>query len=310
MAAATWFAAAAPPARAVDAHSTTLDASHRRQARGLLAALDLRDDGQLDNADLLQAAEKLDVAVGGVVGPHDVDRLLAAQRAGAGPVLRRLGLDFGTRVDEEDVRHAAARIHLDVGRHVDPADVRRLVEVGTTPSVVARYATTLTARAAAIAAMPFATVGAVALLPPSHHVRLVGFHQAASGRADELAPTARPGMRTLPSRGRGTGRHTAADVAVAPGTTVVAPVTGRVVTVEHYALYGRYDDLRLTIVPSSDPGRVVTVLHVVGARVAVGDEVVAGETPIAAEAHQLPFTSQIDEWAGHGPHVHVELRAR
>ena len=311
----TWLVASAPAIATTGTATAPSSANRwttarRHQARALLDALGLSFGTSVDDGDLRRAADRLDVAVGAHVSPADLARMLAAQRARAAGVLTRLGIDYGTRVDAADVRRGATRVGLDVGTRVDPADVSRLIAVGSSPGVVARYTTSRRARSAALAQLPFATLGAVALLPPSHHVRLIGFHQAASHTADELTPTDRAGLTTLPSRGRGTSRHSAADVAVVANTTVVAPVTGTVLAVEHYALYGRYDDLRLRFAPAADPTRIVTVLHVVGARVGVGDTVEAGVTPIADHAHQLPFTSQIDEVAGRGPHVHVEVHPR
>lgn len=159
---------------------------------------------------------------------------------------------------------------------------------------------------------PFAAVGTIELLVPSRSARLIGFHQASYPTALAMGPLEgeAPSMRTLPTRGRPTPPRSAVDVAVVPGTPVIAPVTGTVEEVRSYALYGKYPDQRVEITPKVDPSKEVTVLHVSRASVARGDEVVAGETPIAGEATQFPFESQIDRFAGPGPHVHVEVSTR
>lgn len=60
----------------------------------------------------------------------------------------------------------------------------------------------------------------------------------------------------------------------------------------------------------TDPGLLVSVLHVTGPTVRVGSRVVAGETPLAQHATQFPFDSQIEWLTGSAPHVHIEVRRR
>ena len=129
--------------------------------------------------------------------------------------------------------------------------------------------------------------------------------------AQELEPGSTAiSASTLNTRKRGTGDRTAADVVVQPGTTVVAPVTGTVVTAGPYRLYCAYDDETVVIEPDGHPGWRVTLFHLQGVLVAAGLRVEAGVTPVATQAHQLPFRSQVDRLATASPpwpHVHVEI---
>lgn len=158
---------------------------------------------------------------------------------------------------------------------------------------------------------PFAQVGDVVLVHPSSAVEHIGFHQSSNDGAQELTalPTAvRPS--TLRTRARGTQPQTAADVVVQPGTQVRAPVSGTVVKAGPYRLYCAYDDQTVEIVPDSHPAWKVVVLHLQGVVVTAGQHVDAGVTPIAQQAHQLPFPSQVDRLKTASPawpHVHIEV---
>jgi hypothetical protein len=157
---------------------------------------------------------------------------------------------------------------------------------------------------------PYATAGAVQLVHPVALVDLVGFHESGhdGGRQQEpLATAVRP--RTLPSRYRGTGSRTAADIVVPPDTAVRSPVTGTVKAAGTYALYCRYRDDKVVIRPDAAPDLEVTVLHITGVQVQAGDRLVAGITQLAPRATLLPFESQVDRETGtpRWPHVHVEV---
>jgi murein DD-endopeptidase MepM/ murein hydrolase activator NlpD len=175
-----------------------------------------------------------------------------------------------------------------------------------------------------------ARTGEVRIVAEGSMVELVGFHESSSSAALGLDP-ARPvvsrhtgvtadapgdegPVMVLPTRGRAGGPTSAIDLAVAPGVEVPAPVTGEVVEVADFSLYGRTRDVLVRIRAADDPSIVVTAMHLVDPLVEVGDRVEGGVTPIAASARQLPFDSQIDRFtAAHrgqaGPHVHLEVRA-
>lgn len=173
----------------------------------------------------------------------------------------------------------------------------------------------------------FALVEGEPLVSPTDNVRGVGFHEINTpngvplepvgdvranlnpGKVAALPPdTAGEAYMILPPRNRAGAGTRAADVRVNHGDQVHAVVTGRVRKVTDYALYGRYPDQVVDIVPAAKPHLVVRMYHLEGVSVAEGQEVVAGETVVAASGRQLPFESQIDRYAGHGPHVHVEVR--
>ena len=112
----------------------------------------------------------------------------------------------------------------------------------------------------------------------------------------------------MASRGRATSPTSAVDIALAEGIEVASPVTGTVLDVSRYALYGKTSDVMVRIRPDSNPDVLVTVFHLVDPTVGPGDAVVAGETVIAGGPRALPFGSQIDKFVGHaGPHVHVQV---
>ncbi|MEX0659992.1 MAG: cell wall-binding repeat-containing protein [Egibacteraceae bacterium] len=155
----------------------------------------------------------------------------------------------------------------------------------------------------------YATVGAISLHLPARDVDLIGFHQASHPGARHQSPrsTATPHM-VLPTRDRGTGSHTAADVVVDPADPVLAPVAGRVVRAGSYPLYCRYHDDFVVIEPDERPGWEVKMLHLHGLQVGVGDRVEPTRTVIAAGARVLPFESQVDRYStARWPHVHLEV---
>lgn len=63
------------------------------------------------------------------------------------------------------------------------------------------------------------------------------------------------------------------------------------------------------IEPDNAPGWEVKVFHMETIYVQVGDELVAGVTPISPNSRRLPFVSQVDEFTAEpsNPHVHIEV---
>lgn len=175
------------------------------------------------------------------------------------------------------------------------------------------------------------TVGGLELFLPSAEPVIVGYHEAAAvsavpvrpvGQLDEDRNTTRtdlPGDATagrpylvLSSRGRAAGPTSAADVVMRDDDPVLAAVTGTVVDVRSYLLYGSHQDQRIEIVPADRDDVRVVMIHVRGAQVAIGDVVVGGVTPVAASVRRFPFSSQVDretepERLGH---VHLEVQPR
>jgi murein DD-endopeptidase MepM/ murein hydrolase activator NlpD len=102
---------------------------------------------------------------------------------------------------------------------------------------------------------------------------------------------------------------TAVDVGADPGTPVYAPVSGTVLEVRPYWLYGEHKDFEVHISPSGWPEVDVVLIHVDRVVVEKGDEVVGGMTQIA-EIRNLSDEitvqlSQFDERGGN--HTHMQL---
>lgn len=193
------------------------------------------------------------------------------------------------------------------------------------PAVPAGASRELTGREASKNAV-FANMRGLRLTLPHRAPILVAFHQASKPEALTLNPigrliandnpsftpgrnTAGPGYRILSSRGRGRPPTSAVDIVVPKGALIAAPVSGRVVEVRQYPLYGRMLDWRIAIQPSGYPLLEVVLIHVERPRVAVGDRVVAGQTPLGV-VRQLGFTSQVDYVTNkHLPHTHIEVKS-
>lgn len=175
----------------------------------------------------------------------------------------------------------------------------------------------------------FARHDAMHLFTPSADPVHVGFHEAAYPVALGMIPLGRAlandngGKYQLPpftptdqkymvlsSRGRAHHPTSAVDIVMRPGEPVRSVVTGMVVEVKRYALYGRYPDGMIRIRSAEDNGKIVSMLHMTGLKVHVGQQVLAGETIVADTATSFPFLSQIDYYVGGEPrpHVHIEVK--
>lgn len=102
---------------------------------------------------------------------------------------------------------------------------------------------------------------------------------------------------------------TAADVGALPGTPVVAPVSGTILAVRSYKLYGSYPDLEIHIQPDGWPELDVVLIHVTDATVETGDTVDAGET-VVAQVRRLAdkVQPQLGRYTRDaGDHVHMQL---
>lgn len=144
------------------------------------------------------------------------------------------------------------------------------------------------------------------LFVPAAYSDLVGYHESKFASAVPIAHAGEMPSVVLPSRSRGTGPTTAADVSVSPGGPVTSPVTGRVVSVTPYYLYCRYPDTRVVIAPKGHRSLRVLVLHVRDVKVRKGDRVTRSETLIGVPRY-LGFRSQIEDYGGESTHVHVEV---
>ena len=105
---------------------------------------------------------------------------------------------------------------------------------------------------------------------------------------------------------------TSIDVGAKVGTTVYAPVTGTVVLVQEYALYGYVPDISIHIQPEGHPELDVVLLHQTDPEVKAGDKVEGGTTPISRIRDiakdltdvQLGFFTAPDD---PGNHSHVQV---
>lgn len=175
----------------------------------------------------------------------------------------------------------------------------------------------------------FARHDGMHLYTPSADPVRIGFHEAAYRTAVGMIPLGRAigndngGKYQLPpltptdqqylvlsSRGRPHHATSAVDIVMRPGEPVRSVVTGMVVEVRPYMLYGVHPDAMIRIRSAEDNGKIVTMLHVTGTRVHVGQQVLAGETIVADTATSFPFLSQIDYYLGSKPHPHVHVEVK
>ena len=78
-----------------------------------------------------------------------------------------------------------------------------------------------------------------------------------------------------------TDMDTSIDVGALPGTIVRSPVTGTVVLLKDYKLYGEVDDIEIHIQPDGHPDLDVVLIHTTDPLVKAGDRVQAGVTEIS-----------------------------
>lgn len=185
----------------------------------------------------------------------------------------------------------------------------------------------------------FASLGSVQLrLPvPVEKLTEVGFHQASYTYALHMATSLPDANMKEAKTNKGTGRDltqqetgpaatltgavlrmwrsrpgepdSAVDVGAPAGSDVFAPVSGTIVKIKRYKLYGKYDDYEIHIQPKGRPDIDAVMIHIEDLSCEVGDEVTAGVTRIAAVRklsdrvnHQLG-----DYTKGGGDHVHLQL---
>jgi murein DD-endopeptidase MepM/ murein hydrolase activator NlpD len=109
--------------------------------------------------------------------------------------------------------------------------------------------------------------------------------------------------------GRAGKPDTAADVGAPPGTPVYAAVSGTVVKIKSYRLYGKLPDYEMHIRPDARPDLELVVIHIDEPAVKVGDHVTGGATQIAVvRAIHRAVPSQLKEYTGEwGDHVHIQF---
>jgi murein DD-endopeptidase MepM/ murein hydrolase activator NlpD len=165
----------------------------------------------------------------------------------------------------------------------------------------------------------------------------IGFHQASYPYALHLKTSMKNANLTLAAKNRSTGRDraaqpsgpnavmtglvirmwrarpgrpdTAVDVGALAGTKVMAPVTGTIVKIKPYLLYGKYPDFEVHIHPDGTSGLDVVMIHLTSLQCTAGEHVDAGLTQIA-KVRKLS-DKFYDQLAGYtkspGDHVHIQI---
>lgn len=102
---------------------------------------------------------------------------------------------------------------------------------------------------------------------------------------------------------------TAIDCGANAGTEVLAPLSGIVISVRPYKLYGRYDDFEIHIRPDGHDDLDLVLIHVDDVSVEAGDRVEAGITRLACVRKMSDKTDlQLAAYTRNGgDHVHVQL---
>jgi hypothetical protein len=89
-----------------------------------------------------------------------------------------------------------------------------------------------------------------------------------------------PAVRYYLLPGEGSGSTGAILVGAVAGSPVTAPVSGTVIAVKQYSLFGKYDDVEVDIRPEDTSGTTLTLLLVDDPVVTMGETVTAGKTAL------------------------------
>ncbi|NTU88865.1 MAG: hypothetical protein HGA54_03010 [Actinobacteria bacterium] len=105
---------------------------------------------------------------------------------------------------------------------------------------------------------------------------------------------------------------TAIDCGGSIGATVYAPVSGTVVLVKRYMLYGECEDYEIHIQPTDHPELDVVILHTTDIQVVAGDEVIGGVTVMSKVRNLSDFIDgiQLENFTADGDmgnHAHVQV---
>jgi len=101
----------------------------------------------------------------------------------------------------------------------------------------------------------------------------------------------------------------AVDVGGKANTLVYAPVSGKIVKIRKYKLYGTYADYEIHILPKGVKGYHVVVIHIKNLLIKTGDTIVAKITPLARISPLSKFLKQqlSDYSKEKGDHVHFQV---
>jgi hemolysin type calcium-binding protein len=175
----------------------------------------------------------------------------------------------------------------------------------------------------------FATAMGLPLYQPAAHPVMVTYHESLFDPAIAMRPrghlllnahprkfhppprTPGPGYIVMGPRGRPHPATSASDDVIRAHTPVLAPVSGRVVSVTPYVLYCEAYDIRIIIRPDNRPKFFVVIFHVDDVRVHAGQHVVYSATVMGIPRVFPGSTPQTDTYVpGHHPHVHIEVERR
>ncbi|MFA5867850.1 MAG: M23 family metallopeptidase [Actinomycetota bacterium] len=181
--------------------------------------------------------------------------------------------------------------------------------------------------------LPFATVPELGLTlylyAPYKNIRGIGYHESSHLRAYSLTPIGQclindngsdvdvsldskaqlPTYYIMETRGEYAYGTTVADIAMDPGTPVLAPVSGTVIKIESKVIYEEFEDLQVEVVPDGLPNVRVAFLHIDQIKVKPGDKVKQGKTVMGIPRDWRPyFASELDDYVKPPtPHVHVQV---
>lgn len=181
--------------------------------------------------------------------------------------------------------------------------------------------------------LPFASVPELGLTldlyAPYKKIRGIGYHESSHTRAYSLTPIGQcirndnawdvdvpldsqaelPTYYIMESRGEYAAGTTVADIAMDPGTQVLAPVSGTVVKIESKVIYDEYQDLQIEVIPDGLPNVRVAFLHIDQIRIKVGEKITQGKTVMGIPRDWRPFfASELDDYVKPPmPHVHIQV---
>jgi len=209
------------------------------------------------------------------------------------------------------------------------------IEGGTavkSPSLAKPSLNTVEARAQSII-LPYATIpelGITMYLPAEYkHIRGIGYHESSHTRAFSLTPVGTvilndnawdvdvsldsaaplPAYYIMETRGEYATATTVADIAMDPGTPVLAPISGTIIKVESKVIYDEYQDAQIEMIPDGHPDVRVAFLHVDQIRIKPGDKVVQGKTALGIPKDwRGSIDAELDDYVKPAmPHVHIQV---
>jgi hypothetical protein len=160
------------------------------------------------------------------------------------------------------------------------------------------------ADATIIAYQPVSDTKAVALTPIGQRVNVNGFV-----RFFRDLFTGTPSMRYYQLPGADNAATTSVLIGAQPDTAVTSPVSGVVVRVREYLLFGKYDDVQIDIRPEELGGTIVTMLFINNPAVTIGQRVDAGDTLIGTVRQCPEEVGKIlsDYTHDSGSHVYLQV---